>query len=145
MSHTSTIDGIVITDIEALKAAIKELKSNGINCELLENAVPRAYYQNQSGMEKAPYVVGLKDARYDVGLYPSGTGKGFEARTDLFAGSVHEVLGETGDYSPKGSLAKLNKLYAVHAATRQAIKKGYTVRRINKDDGSIQLRVAVNG
>ncbi len=146
MSHTTYINDVVITDVGALRAAIEELKSNGVRCDLLENATPRAYYQSQSGMGQAPYVLQLKDSRYDVGFYYDESKKGYQARADLFAGEVNKQVGDfcsTDDYKDhdRGSMGKLYKLYAVHAATRKAIQQGYTVRRINKADGSVQLRV----
>jgi hypothetical protein len=144
MSHTSTIAGIVMADKTIVAQAIEELKSQGIRCELLENAKPRAYYSDQSGMGTAPLVVKLQDAKYDVGLYPRGDGKGFEARTDFFGGSVEKVLGAQTANSGEREQAKLGKLYqayAIQAATREAIRKGYSVQRINKADGSVQLQV----
>lgn len=145
MSHTTFINDVVITDIGALRAAIDELKSNGVKCDLLENAKPRAYYSTQEGMGEAPYVIQLKDSRYDVGLYYDESSKGYQARADLFAGEVARSLGDirSGEQNTtKASLGKLYKLYAVHAATRKAIQQGYTVNRINKQDGSVQLRIA---
>lgn len=144
MSHTTTIDGIIFTDIAALRAAIEELNQQGISCSLTKDSTPRAYYPNQTGMGKAPYVVRLNRAPYDVGLYWNEEKKGYEPRTDLFGGSVAGQLGvpmQAGGNPLRAALGKLNRVYAAHAATRQASKQGYSVRRINKDDGSIRLVV----
>lgn len=146
MSHTTTIDAVVISDKSVLEAAIADLKKEGIRCDILENAKPRAYYASQAGMGQAPLVVKLHDAQYDVGLYDREDGKGYEARTDFWGGSVAKVLGVAqaeGETKEQAGLGKLFNRYAVAAATRQAIRQGYQVRRINKDDGSVQLRVAV--
>lgn len=143
MSHTSTIEGVVVTDVDALRAAVSELKSNGIKCDLLENAIPRAYYADQKGMGQAPYVVKLHDSRFDVGVYRTEDNKGYEFRTDLHAGIVGAVLGDGNGYDGKSQLAKLNRLYVAHAATRQAVRQGYKVTRVNNADGSIQLRMSV--
>lgn len=147
MSHTATIDSVVISDEHALRATITELKSHGINCDLLENELARAYYPNQSGMsEKADFVVRLHDSPYDVGLYAKEDGKGYEARTDLYAGKVGNILGakaQEGESSEQAALGKLFQTYAVQAATRKATQQGYRVNRINKNDGTVQLQVQV--
>lgn len=147
MSHTSTISSVVITDEHALRSTITELKSHGINCDLLENSVPRAYSPGQSGMSgKAPFVVNLKDSKYDIGLYDRKDGKGYEARTDLYMNEVNAVLGvepQEGETREQASLGKLFQTYAVHAATRKATQQGYRVNRVSKSDGTVQLQIAV--
>lgn len=145
MSHTSTISSIVITDIHALKAAVKELKTLGVNCDLLESIKPRAYSSSQNGMNKAaPYVIKLHDADYDIGLYLTSDNKGLEARTDFYMGSVTKELGVNDKSVPsaQSKMGKLYQLYAVHAATRKANQQGFTVSRGVLKDGTIQLRVA---
>lgn len=145
MSHTTTIESVTISDIYALKSAVAELKQNGINCELIENATPRAYYNNQSGLEEAPYVLKLEDCQYDVGFYKRQDGS-YEARADFWAGHVEKVLGSPareGESADQARLGKLYQTYAVHAATRKAIEQGYSVNRVVKDDGTIQLVVQV--
>lgn len=148
MSHTTEISEIVFTDIASLESAVKELATkHGINCALVKNKAPRAYYQNQQGLGVADYVLELKDAKYDVGFYKVEGKKGYTARTDLFAGSVASVLGATaatGESREQAALGKLYQMYAVHAATRQAAAKGYQVRRITKPDGTISLVMQVN-
>jgi hypothetical protein len=145
MSHTTAIDSIVFSDIDALTAAVNELISQGVKCSLEKDAVPRAFYQNQSGLGKAPYVLRLHDSRYDIGFYPREGRPGMEARTDLFGGDVRAVLGartKTNDETAQqAALGRLNQAYAIHAATRAATKKGMAVRRINGEDGSVRLVV----
>lgn len=139
MSHTTRINGITITDVTALRAAITELKAQGVKCDLLENAQPRGFFPNQSGMETAPYVLKLEDSRYDVGLYPNTQGKGYECRTDFWGGDVERHLGTPNPTTDQARLGKLYQMYGVHAATRQAMMQGYTVQRSAKADGTIQL------
>jgi hypothetical protein len=136
MSHTTTIKNVEITDLVALSAAITELKNSGVDCELLENAVPRAYYQTQQGMGKAPFVLKLNKSRYDVGFYQKAEATGYEARCDLFGRDVEKVLGFGGN-----PLGKLMRHYSACAITRKAVQQGYYVNRINRTDGSIQLQV----
>ena len=140
MSHTSTVSSIVIVDVDALKAAIAELKSNGVPCELLENMVPRAYYPNQQGLNQpARYILRLNGAPYDVAFYQNEAKSGYEARADFFGGGIEKHLGvkqEEGVPADQCRLGKLYNLYAVHATMRQAVRKGYKVSRVNKPDGS---------
>ena len=147
MSHTATINSVVISDEHALRSTIIELKSHGINCDLLENTVPRAYYDNQAGMEgKARFVVNLKDSKYDIGLYEREDGKGFEVRTDLYANQVNAVLGvkaQKGETSEQAALGKLFQTYAIHATTRAATQRGHRVNRVTKQDGTVQLQINV--
>lgn len=147
MSHTSTISSILISDTAALRATVAELKSKGVRCDLLENAIPRSYSSMQEGMNtKAPFVVKLHDAQFDVGLYESNDGKGLEARTDFWNGSVERQLGVKpgeGDDAEQAKMGKLYQTYAVQAATRKAVQQGYRVNRVNKQDGGVQLQIAV--
>jgi len=144
MSHTTSITDIVFSDIEALTAAVAELRSKGVAITLEKGGTPRAYFTNQTGMGEAAYVLRLATSKYDVGLYRNAEKGGYEARTDLFMGEVARVLGVTqtkGVSIERAALGKLYQTYAVHAATRQAIKKGYTVNRINAPDGTVKLVV----
>jgi hypothetical protein len=145
MSHTSTIDSVRIVDINALRAALRELSTkHGVPCELVENATPRAYFPDQAGLGHAPYVIRLNNCQYDVGLYPHEDGRGFSARTDLWMGYVSDQLGaqtRKGESAEQGALGKLFNLYGVHAAMRVAARNGQSVRRIDKEDGSVQLVV----
>lgn len=141
MSHTTAIKSVVISDVTALQQAITELQSEGVNCELLENAMPRAYYANQKGMESAPLVVKLSDASYDIGLYDNGEG-GYEARTDFYGGTVEKVIGAKAAGPEDREQARMGKLfqrYAVCAAENHAALNGYSSTRDTKADGSIQL------
>lgn len=141
MSHTTTISTLLLSDETALRAAVSELASKGVKCELLENAIPRAYYSDQMG--RADMVVKLNNSRYDVGLYKQEDGN-FEAKADFWGHDVERALGATPGKDDDTTQAKLGKLfstYAVHAATRKAVQQGYSVRRIDNADGSIQLQV----
>lgn len=145
MSHTTTIDAVEIKDLNALRAAINELKSNGVECDLLENAVPRAYYSNQQGMNTpADLVLKLHDSRYDVGLYKQDNGA-YQPRCDLWGGDIARNLGvqEKGVDTAQNALGKLFNTYSIHAVTRKAVQQGYRVQRVAKENGAVQLRIAV--
>jgi len=142
MSHTTEISSIVFNDIEALRLAVRDLQAAGVKCTLVEKATPRAYYQNQQGMGAADYVLQLQDCPYDVGFYHDDKAKGYVARTDLFMNHVSRVLGATasaGEKPEQAALGRLYQSYAINAATRQAAKQGYAVRRVTKPDGTVQL------
>lgn len=149
MSHTATVKHVVISSIQALRDAVKELNTSGVQCTLVENAKPRAYFANQQGMEVAPLVLQLGNGcPYDVGFYPTPDGKGYEARTDFYAGHVAKLLGAQGsNASSPGAqqLGKLFQLYAVHAASAVARAKGHMVSRRVKPDGTIALEVTGPG
>ena len=150
MSHTSTIKGVTIRDVHALRAACNELKNKqGVNLTLAENVTPRAYYSNgrQQGMEQpAPFVIQLHNGRYDVGLYKTEDGKGYEARCDLWGGDISKDLGVTDSKCTdqnQRALGKLYNLYSVHAAMRAAAAQGQQVERLDRADGSVQLMVKI--
>ena len=145
MSHTTTVSEIVISDVAALQSAVAELKERGLDIDLVEQTKPRAYSKNQPGMEHpAPYTIRVNTGRYDVGLYVNSNGSGYEARADFFGQDVERVLGvrSMGD-GDQARLGKLYQMYAVHAATRQAMMKGYQVQRSEGENGAIQLNVMV--
>lgn len=145
MSHTTEITSVVFTDMGALHAAVAELNKAGIKCSMIQNATPRAYYPNQTGLGLAPHVLNLQGCPYDVGFYDNGKG-GFVARTDLWAGHVASQLGVKagpGESAPQAAMGKLYQAYAVNAAVRQAAKQGYRVTRTTKADGTVQLTMNV--
>lgn len=140
MSHNTTIDEIVFTDIDALKMAVADLNKLGIKSRLVENEVPRAYSSGQMG--KAPYVLKLENGQYDVGFYFDRDKKGYVATADFYQGHIQKQIGATvrkGESAAQGQMGKLFQSYAVNAATRQAVRQGYSVRRVNKSDGGVQL------
>lgn len=147
MSHTTSIKGIVIQDVAALKSAVKEMAKNGIKIELAEDATPRAYYSNQQGLGKAAFVLKLADAKYDVGLYASKDASGktvYEARTDFWGGSVENVLGVPAKSPEQRDQAKLGKffqMYGLHAVEGSLRSQGKMFQRTTDKDGRIKLTV----
>jgi hypothetical protein len=147
MSHTSTVKSIKIQSVSALRAAITELSQTGVQCSLQEGGTPRAYFQGQQGMGAADFVIKLGGSPYDIGLYKSESG-GYEARTDFYAGHIEKVLGGTArtpEAREQAKMGKLFQMYGVHAAMEAARKKGHTVRRIQKENGTIALEVTGSG
>jgi len=120
MSHFTTIQ-TKVKDVEALRAACAEL-----GVVLIQGGKARGY----NGQDKeGEYVIRLKGP-YDIALNKDA--KGFlEMTTDWWAGHVEKEVG--------AKYGRLLQLYGVHAATRQAIKKGYKVTRQTADTGEIKL------
>lgn len=144
MSHTTTIDTIVFSDVDALQAAVNELAGKGVRCSLSKGGTPRAYFPDQTGMGPADYVLRLEDAPYDIGFYKDQSKGGYVARTDLFAGHISRILGApkvNNESDAQAALGKLYRTYAAHAVTRQAMRQGRSVRRIDNPDGSIRMVV----
>ena len=140
MSHTVSIKDVDIVNVSALKAAVREMQQKGVSCELLENVVPKAYYNNQAGMDTAAeFVLRSEQSPYDVGFYKTQNAQGktvYEPRTDTFMGHIQKLYGNS-----KSHLGKLTQLYSVHAVTQQAVRQGYRVQRKEQQDGTITLSV----
>jgi hypothetical protein len=120
MSHFTEIK-TQIKDIEALRLACQEL-----GLSLVPNTEARGYYQNKT---KGDYVVQLKGP-YDIAVnkQPDGT---YGLTADLWQGHVEKEVGQ--------GYGKILQLYGVHKTTIEARKKGLSVMRKQKQDGSIRL------
>ena len=146
MSHTTSIKGVNIKDVSAMRAAVQTLKNNGIRCDLLENARPRMYYADQHG--NCDFVLKLHDGQYDVG---------FDKQSD---GSYNPVFDEWGQHvgkqigascpmpnTPEGKaqhqIGQFMQAYAVEAATNAAIAQGYFVESRSVDQqGQVHLTLS---
>lgn len=143
MSHTTSIKSIKITSLSALRAAVAELNTSGIKCSLVQDAKPRAYFDNQAGMGQADFVIKLDGAAYDIGLYKQSDGS-YEARTDFWGGSVERILGakpRAQENAQQAKMGRLFQMYGIHAATETARRQGHSVRRITKADGTVALEI----
>jgi len=120
MSHFTSID-VQVKDIAALRAACQEL-----GLDMLENTEARGYGSNRI---HGDFVIRLKGP-YDVALQrqPDGT---YRLTADLWQGHVEKELGN--------GFGRLKQLYGVHKATLESRKRGLSVRRQNRADGTIHL------
>ncbi len=120
MSHFTTIK-TQIKDIAALNLACTEM-----GLKLITNTKARGYNQE---MRNGEFVIQLKGP-YDIAVnkQPDGT---FGLTTDWWNGHVEREVGK--------GYSKLLQLYAVHKASLEARKKGYSVLRKSQQDGSIKL------
>lgn len=108
MSHSTVIKSVPIKSVSALRSAVELLKERGVDCELLENKVPRLYFSNQiedqfknSGMElgktlkyhdnieECDYVLRLKDGMYDIGFLENDKGELVPIYDDYASQSSH--------------------------------------------------------
>ncbi len=122
MSHFTTIK-TQIKDAVALQAAVAEL-----GLTLLPNAAARGYANQTS---KGDYVIKL-NGPYDIALNKQPDGS-YGLTTDWWEGHVEKEVG--------ANFGKLLQLYGVHKASLEARKKGLSVLRRAKSDGSIKLIV----
>jgi len=120
MSHFTAIK-TQIKDVEALRSACTEL-----GLTLLQNAMARGYYESQT---KGDFVIQLAGP-YDIAVNLQAD-QTFGLTTDWWDGHVEGVVGK--DYS------KLLQLYAVHKASTEARKKGFSVLRRPQKNGEIKL------
>lgn len=121
MSHFTTIK-TVIRDIDALAAAVSEL-----GLRISKNSSARGYSGNTIPGE---FVIHLPGP-YDIAVTrDSGA---YQLTSDLFMGHVEQSVG--------AGYSKLLQLYAVHKAAMEARRKGLSVHRRLKEDGSIQLTI----
>src|SRR3954462_9899945 len=120
MSHFTSIN-TQIKDIEALRSACKEM-----GLTVLDNAKARGYAGNTI---KGDHVIKL-NGPFDIAVQRQKDGT-YGVTADLWDGHVEKEVGI--------NYGKLLQLYAVHKASAEARKKGFSVLRRAKQDGSIQL------
>lgn len=152
MSHTTTINAVVIRSASALRQAVAELQSQGVQCSLLENERPRMYFNHQE--ELCEFVVRLDNARYngknyDIGLKRQADGT-YSAIFDEWGDAVSGELGASCPLpnTPEGrgqhAIGRLLQEYARFAAIESAVSQGYIVESAHKDaEGNYQLQIAV--
>jgi len=149
VSHTTTLKGLSIKDAAAIVAAVAEIKTAGVDCELLRDTVPRMYFHNQHG--KCAFVLKLVGSRYDLGLDLQDDGT-YATVFDEWQGDIARKIGADGNLcpmpnSPEGKaqhgIGKFMQSYAKHAAMNAAVAQGYMVEGAFTDEkGNIQLTLA---
>jgi hypothetical protein len=122
MSHFTSIQ-TQIKDIEALREACAEL-----GLELLPHAEARGY---GSTVHRGEFIIRLKGP-YDVALNRQ-TDSTYGLTTDWWDGHVEKEVGN--------NYGRLLQLYAVHKTAREARKRGLSVQRTLRTDGSIKLTI----
>lgn len=146
MSHTTTLKGVLIKDISALRAAVNDLKIAGVNCDLVENAKPRMYYSNQHN--NSAYVLKLHDGQYDVGFDKQADGT-YAPVFDEWGRHVSGKIGascpmpNTAEGKAQHAIGQLLQSYQKHVAINAAVMQGYSVEGTHTDnEGNIHLVIA---
>lgn len=121
MSHFTTIQ-TQIKDLDALRATCVEM-----GFDLLGNVEARGVGTQLRG----EHVIRLKGP-CDIALQRETNGT-FGLSTDWWGGYVEQEVGP--------NYGRLLQLYAVHKASREARKRGLTVQRAQRSDGSIKLTI----
>lgn len=122
MSHFTTIE-TQIRDIASLRVACGEL-----GLSVVENTEARGYGTKR---HRGEHVIKLTGP-YDIAVNSQDNGSlGFTC--DWWGGHVEKEVGK--------GYGRILQLYGVHKATREAKRKGYTVRRKQHQDGSIRLTI----
>lgn len=148
MSHTTTLKGVDIKDVSAIRSAVNNLRAKGINVELVENATPRMYYDHQAAdVGQCDFVLKLSNSPYDVGLKKNADGK-YEAVFDEWANKVGGQIGASCPMpnTPEGraqhAIGQFLQEYAKEAATNAAVSQGYQVEDTTiDDDGTVHLTI----
>jgi hypothetical protein len=122
MSHFTTIQ-TQVRDLDALAEACREL-----GVELTTGVTARGFAGNTRTGEA---VIKLKGP-YDIAINQTTDGT-YGLTTDWWGHYVEKEVGK--DYG------KLLQLYGVYKASREARKRGYSVRRQSLKDGSIKLAI----
>lgn len=146
MSHTTKLKSVEIKDVSALFSAVGDLKAAGIRCDLVQNAKPRMYYNDQHG--QCAYVLKLHDSQYDVGfdLQKDGTyAPVFDEWGNYVGGQIGAAcpMPNTQEGRAQHAIGKFLQSYAKHAAINAAVAQGYMVEGTEVDaDGNVHLMLA---
>lgn len=144
MSHVVSIK-CVIQDLEAVKRTCVELgltfKSGqktyqwwgSSAADSADYPVPDGFTVNQLGT--CEHAIGVPGTNWEIGLARPNNGPGYRLLFDFFGGRGRPILDKVGGQQAK----KFVQLYAVHAATLAAQRKGLTVRRVQAANGAINL------
>jgi hypothetical protein len=148
MSHTTTIKALAIKDEGAIRRAVDELKRNGTNVSLLQNAKPRMYYPRQEVM--CDLVLKLHDGQYDVGFQKQADGT-FALIMDEWGGHVSGQVGascpvpQNSEDRALWAIGSFAQQYGRFAAINAATAQGYIIERDYFDEhGNVQLEVRVS-
>lgn len=130
MSHIESVS-VVITDLNALKAACTRL-----GVEFLENKKEYNWFGRSVGdyplpagftaeeLGKCEHVIKVPGVRYEVGVVPLKTGKGYTLLYDFYGRSGHHDGEKLRDKFGTG-LTKLVDAYSIEALKAKARAKGY--------------------
>lgn len=146
MSHTTTLKGVAIRDVSALRQATTKLKAKGINCELVENTRPRMYSTQQG--PTCQYVLKLHDGKYDVGFHKQSDGT-YAPVFDEWRGHVGNQIGADVNVCPmpgtpegkaQHQIGQFMQAYTEAATVNAAVGQGYSVEEsVTDEQGNVHL------
>ena len=141
MSHVVSIQ-CVISDLDAVKAVCAEL---GLTFK--QNQKTYAWYGRHAGdypcpdgftvedLGKCEHAIGVPGTAWEIGLARPRNGQGYRLLFDFYGTQGQPIKQAVGGENAQ----KFVQLYAVHAATKAAQRKGLTVRRVQLANGAINL------
>lgn len=151
MSHMTTVSCVVINDPVACRSAVEQLRREGVDCDWLENAIPRGDYSR----ETARYVIRVNSGSRDVGLFEKEGTSALTIKCDIGYSDISAALGvdtkllsdeERIQYAginyETRALGKLFQEYQTQATIRAASAKGYSPKRVKGADGNVQVLMA---
>jgi hypothetical protein len=144
MSHNVQISGVKIANMDALRSAIDELRTGGVDISLDQCGTFRTY---RGQPNRAEYTIHLPRETYDIGL--NRTPEGHYAPVfdhDLIRNGSVACAWEPGerpsaDDRVAGAIGKVMQMYSVHLMEREAAMKGYSTRRESAENGAVEVVV----
>ena len=149
MSHTTTLKGVKIMDRRAIEQAVADLKKDGVNVILRQNAKPRMYYSHQADeVGLCDYVLHLPNSRYDVGLKWNEKSKEFDAIMDEWGGDIRNAIGavcplDDQNRSAEHAIGRFSQRYGINAAKNLAHAQGYYPQERVAEDGTVHLEISL--
>ncbi len=143
MSHVAKID-LVVKDLEALKAAVKELglhfKENQKTYGWWGTSVggyplPKGITKDDLG--KCDHAIAVNGTTWEIGVFKLRDGSGFALLYDFFGSQGQPIANAIGGNDGK----RLKDVYCTHKVMMEARRRGQSVQRTNERDGTIRLRI----
>ena len=143
ISHTTRVKAVKVTDIDALRAAVDTLaRERNVKITLEENTGARLW----STEPKFPYVVKVKDCRFDVG-FERGEDGSYTPVFDAHGGYLAQFVGggqklaKTPEEQMLSNIGGLMQAYTREVLTRTAQMQGALVTTSTTEDGTVVLQV----
>lgn len=144
MSHNTMIDNVKITDVDALRSAVEELRKEGANITLDENG---KHFRTWPGQPtNCDMVLRMPDEKFDVGFRKNDAGE----YTPIFDHMLDANKSIACDISHRGKLpfadrdratiGKLMQRYTVCLTEKEMALQGYMCNReFDKTTGEMHV------
>lgn len=139
MSHNILIKNVKITSIEALQAAVDELRREGKNITLNRDRKTFRTYPGQP--DKCDMCIELPNARFDVGLVkqPDGTYLTVYDPYLAIGGTEISCSLDPRERDERHGIAMLTQRYSVIVSERELALQGHMCRREKGENGEIHV------